>query len=375
MSKTVLLFFAAFISCSSLYAQMHIAGDLFIAPGATVAVASHVTSDTDILGGGRLLMNGNNGIQILNMNGHVVPRLGVANPDNIVLASNAIIGDSLMFISGKIITPVNDLVFSPNAHHDGAGPDKYVVTNGVGLVIKRGLGNGDSFLFPVGNDTGTNNYTPALITNAATQRDIRVLVKDYNASAAIEHNTSSGIDRTWFISSNTAGSAGIALTHNASTEGSLFDHNAAFVTQQLNALGTQWSIGTPSAGTNGGLTHIATLNIPQGITEMNYFSKSSDATASLLAASVSQEQAFLRVIPNPFIDQAILEINATEPGKVHYYITDAVGRAIISGDIDVTKGSNRHALPVEALPPGAYMIHASGPSSGSFVYAATMIKH
>src|SRR5690606_30482485 len=113
------------------------------------------------------------------------------------------------------------------------------------------------------------DYTPARISNSAAARKVTVGVKDYNASDAVIHNGNSGVDRVWYITADEAGDADIELTHNPDAEGTDFDRNAAFVTRQLEADGSRWSIGTPGAG----LQHTGSFTLPSGTDATSYFSK------------------------------------------------------------------------------------------------------
>ena len=161
--------------------------------------------------------------------------------------------------------------------------DAYIVTNGTGVVTKRALANGSSFTYTVGQSAATGaatDYTPATLTNTAgAARDLSTQVKTYANSGSLEGNTTYGIDRTWQITGSTAGTATVALTNNAASEGTNYVRNAAFVTQQVNT--GVWDVAAGGAPTTPNYTHSRSgLTVPvSGLT--SYFSKSSDNNISI----------------------------------------------------------------------------------------------
>lgn len=173
-------------------------------------------------------------------------------------------------------TDLNNAGFTPDPI-PGNAADAYLVTSGTGTVVKEGLANAATFSYPVGQSAGSD-YTPATITNTAAARDISLQVKDYAASGATEANATRGIDRTWQITGSTAGTATVALLNNAASEGTAYDHNAAFVTQQITP--GNWSTGTPSLPGTPNYTQSGTFTVPvSGNT--SYFSKSNDVQSSI----------------------------------------------------------------------------------------------
>ena len=174
--------------------------------------------------------------------------------------------------------------------------DAYVVTNGAGSVSKAGVAaTSGSFSFPVGtsrNSGATTDYTPATVTNtAAATRTLSARVQDYTSSTPVEGNVTTGVNRTWQIQGSAAGTATVALTHNAGTEGSAYMRNAAFITQNTTAGG--WSVGMPMAATTPNYTNTGTFDVPAA-TDGSYFSKSSDAINSLNPFIAASPKVFLQ---------------------------------------------------------------------------------
>lgn len=363
--KYIITLLFPFTCISNITAQLHIAGNVSIDAGGTMSTIGDVYSESDVLGKGRLLLNGF-GAQNLKMDGHLLPLLELDNASGLLLSNNATIGDSLVFTSGKIQLGSSDLVFGTDAKAVGAGNNMYIVTNGTGTVTAQNMAANGSFTFPVGQSDANGDYTPATVTNPGGMRTINVQVKSYAGSQSIVFNPAWGIDRTWQITSDVAGNVLVSLTHNIATEGSFFDRTSAFVTQQQMADGTMWNTGVPSAGTNGGFTHTGTFTIPVGVAEHSYFSKSNDVDSSLGKgeetgiSEIAAATFHAVVIPNPFTDNLQLQIISSRKQKIAYTVTDIIGKVLVYDNLDVRSGMSRFVIPVQAVPAGIYFCNLNG---------------
>ncbi len=194
---------------------------------------------------------------------------------HLVLGSN-----NATFTSAALAVPTTTVPatgsFSNQPANATAFSNAYAVTNGTGTVGKQALATNAAFLFPVGA-TAATDYTPATVTNTAAARNLSARVQSYTASTPVEGNVTRGVNRTWQIAGSTAGTASVALQHNAATEGSAFDRNKAFVTQ-YGANG--WSVGAPMAATTPNYTHTGSFTVPT-TGDATYFSKSSDTVNSI----------------------------------------------------------------------------------------------
>ena len=171
MKLKTLLAGALVLSAGALKAQLYIDNaQLTIQSGASVVVQGDVTSNSNILGDGKLVMKGTAG-QNVNMNGNLIPNLEVDNTSNVTLTGNTQVGNSLTFTNGKIIAGDNNLILGATATVTGAADSKFVVTAGNGRVVKNSLGS-TAFTFPVGNSATT--YNPVTISNAGTSDNIGV---------------------------------------------------------------------------------------------------------------------------------------------------------------------------------------------------------
>lgn len=235
------------------------------------------------------LIDGNNSLNAINVNIELYNAANMILTD-IIKPSDAaaagwddnmgnagmLIGGNFNFgvANGDVILGNYDLRTASGSTLSGYQADRFVVTNGNGhLVHNSYTGN---FVFPVGIAEG--DYTPAAVNNNASN-SIHVLVQDYATSPSSESSTA-GIDRSWQIFGDNAGTITLALTNDAGTEGVAYARNNAFITQQI-AAGV-WDVVAGRMPTAPDYTHSrSNLIIPAAGTATSYFSKSSDSVISL----------------------------------------------------------------------------------------------
>src|SRR4029079_11778949 len=100
---------AATVFCNMASAQLFIDQATFtIQAGATVTVQGDVTSNTDIQGTGKIILNGSAN-QNVNMGGFTIPNLEINNTANVTLTGNAIVSGDILFTNGKVLLGANTL--------------------------------------------------------------------------------------------------------------------------------------------------------------------------------------------------------------------------------------------------------------------------
>lgn len=203
----------------------------------------------------------------------------IDNANGVSLTGNTRLTNQVKFTKGHIFLNNFDLVLGAFASLNNYDVTKHVVTNGTGVLTKEAIANAASFIFPV-SIAGTD-YTPATVTNTVATRNLSVQVKDYASSAAIESTfVTKGMDRTWQITSNTAGSANVILQHNAAsntngtgTNESAFNNVYAYVSQQQTP--GVWS--QSCTGINGGvpisINTGTNFNVPNSVNTTAFFTK------------------------------------------------------------------------------------------------------
>jgi hypothetical protein len=164
----------AIAGATSAKAQLYINNaQLTIQSGASVVVQGDVTSNADILGAGKVVLNGTAN-QNVDMGGYTIPNLEMNNTANATLVSDVKIGSSLLFTNGKIITGNNNVTLADVATVSGMGTSKFIETSGTGQVFKSLTANVTSNEIPVGVGT---SYRPAFITTSATYSSAKVGVR------------------------------------------------------------------------------------------------------------------------------------------------------------------------------------------------------
>lgn len=157
----ILLLFLALQSPAQLFIN---GGTFFIDVGAVVSVQGDVTSNIDITGTGKLLLNGT-AAQNLNMGSHTIPNLEVNNTNNAVLTGACRIGSTMVFTNGKVWAGNYNFLLGASATVTGAGAGKFVTTNGTGFCQKEVTADFAALILPVGVGA---DYLPVSLTNSGS---------------------------------------------------------------------------------------------------------------------------------------------------------------------------------------------------------------
>ncbi|MCW5917663.1 MAG: hypothetical protein KIS82_09990 [Ferruginibacter sp.] len=185
-------------------------GQLTIESGASVVVQGNITSNTNILGDGKIVLKGSSAQQV-DMSNFIIPRLEIDNVSNASLVSGLKIGSELIFTNGNLSIGNNDMTLLAPATVTNPANNKFVVTDGTGKMIKSSLGS-TAFTFPVGNAAVA--YNPVSISNAGTVDDIGVRA---NANVLVNGNSGASItkevvDASWDISEAINGGSNLSIT-------------------------------------------------------------------------------------------------------------------------------------------------------------------
>lgn len=171
---TFLLLIAGVLTASNLHAQLTVSGaQLFIQSGAVITVQGDVTGNTDILGPGKILLQGSAN-QNVNMNGFTIPVLEINNASGATLTGNTRIGTTLTFTAGKIKTANFNLTLSNTLTFTGTGTNKFIETTGTGQVFKELTANVSANEIPVG---AGSSYRPAFLTTSGTYSSAKIGVR------------------------------------------------------------------------------------------------------------------------------------------------------------------------------------------------------
>lgn len=168
-----------------------LSAQVFVSPGTNIKIVAGTTvsssQDVTVSNNGVLRIDGNlvlkgnftnqnleinHGIGTLSFAGNQTQTLAgptsigsiiVNNASGLILDGNTILTDSLVFQSGNIRLGASNLLLGTNATIQGIpSSTKMIVTNGSGYLQKAFSGSG-TFSFPIGDEAGTNDYSPAHI--------------------------------------------------------------------------------------------------------------------------------------------------------------------------------------------------------------------
>lgn len=204
----VLLFSVAVLSGKFTTAQLNInSAQFFIESGATVTVQGDLTSNTSILGTGKILLKGSAN-QNVSMNGNTIPNLELDNAANATLTSAAIIGTDLLFTNGSLLLGANNLTIASGATITSPSSAKFVITNGAGMLKKNALAG--SFLFPVG--ASASEYNPLTLDNTGGTSDNFTVRANPNVLVdGVNPATSDFANASWTVAEDVAGGSNLTL--------------------------------------------------------------------------------------------------------------------------------------------------------------------
>jgi hypothetical protein len=168
--RTVLLPILSFLVLST-NAQLVIDdATFFIGEGAVVTVQGNLTSNVAIQAGGsgatlgKIQLKGS-GVQQINTNGFVIPRLEIDNTSNATLTGDVRVSSLLEFTNGKFQLGTANFIIEDGTVISGAGASKFLETNGSGQARRLVGANVADKVIPVGSGT---SYTPFMYTTTGS---------------------------------------------------------------------------------------------------------------------------------------------------------------------------------------------------------------
>jgi len=175
----------------------------------TLAIAGNVTNNAvaDMLStaatGSAIVLSGTTSQTLggTTASGFTLPNLTVNNPAGIVLAKNTQVNGSMTFTSGLVDIGTNNFTFGPVATVAGTpSATSMLVATGSGQALKSWSGAG-SFTFPVGDNTGTAEYSPITLnfTAGAFAPGANAGVNLVNAAFVDPYISVSYLNRYWNV--------------------------------------------------------------------------------------------------------------------------------------------------------------------------------
>ncbi|HRP44662.1 MAG TPA: hypothetical protein PLU27_07845 [Ginsengibacter sp.] len=140
-------------------------------------------------------------------------------------------GTGTSFTNGLLEISNNDLTFNTSSSYTSAGIGSFIVADGSGKVIKNFNAPG-SFTFPIGDNTGTAEYSPATINLTSVTETVPVSINLRNSNHASNNSPTNYLNRYWSV-----------------TASGTYTGNADFIYTDADIVGTESSLIT--AGWNG----------------------------------------------------------------------------------------------------------------------------
>jgi len=270
-------------------------------------VGNFVNNGSLIDSGGLMVMNGI-APQTLNA-GNYNGKLRINSANNVTLANNLLVNDSLQFTNGRIILGAFNITIGNSGLISGASSNMYIVTNGSGTLTINNIGLGgksSAVLFPVGHNTA--NYNPITITNTSTADNYSVRAQNgayrnyiNNVPVLSTQVTSSVVGVSWIVNEALAGgsNATIDFQWNINQELSGFIRLICYITRYN---GTNWLPGStglaggpfvgPYTRSLAGITSFGVFNVASGTTlpvEMVDFTAKAASSSALLNWTTAAE--------------------------------------------------------------------------------------
>lgn len=168
-------------------------GTLNFAPASAGTVKLNGTANQAISGTGTITTNANSTLEI-------------NNPDDVTLNNTITVYGTIKLTSGLLILgPTNLSLGTTGAISGTPSENNMIVATGTGQLFKSfATGFTGSFVFPIGDNNGTKEYSPVTLTftNASFGTGNSVGVNVVNSDYPLDPNTGSFLNRYWNISQN-----------------------------------------------------------------------------------------------------------------------------------------------------------------------------
>lgn len=259
-------------------AQTSLKNDLVLTAGTFNARGYAITTSGNWTNNGGTFIHGNNTVNLIGSS-KTIGGSSSTTFYNLTLNGATALGvattvTDTMSLGSHLTLGVYDLIIGSSGIFLGYSDTTFVVTDSIGKVTQNSLGSGSVLgkqVFPVGHSASSTVYTPIIINNTGTTRDISVCIGHGRLASGTtgSASTSHAIDKTWNVSSSGPGySVTLTVQWDVSRELSNFTRSNSYIGHHN---GSSWDTGiTSSAATNvSGTIYTQTRS---GITSFSPFS-------------------------------------------------------------------------------------------------------
>ncbi|OYU83765.1 MAG: hypothetical protein CFE24_09765 [Flavobacterium sp. BFFFF2] len=237
----------------------------------------------------------------------------------VTLNGDVTVSGTLLFISGKITTTINNLVITSTGSISGAGTNTgWVLGN---LIKQTNAGASPSFVYEIGD---SNSYTPLTLTfsgntTAAGALGVRTNIGDHVGIATSGIDGSKSVNKTWTLTNvNLAGFGSYnALFMYSSADVDSGSNFANYIVRQFD--GTAWSAVT----TTGVIT-----DLQASATGLSAFGDFAIGEFDPLAVHSATKELF-RVYPNP-VSNGAMQIDNSDNLALTVELFDVLGNKVLS---------------------------------------------
>jgi len=271
--------------------------------------------------------------------------LHIFNPDGVTLHESRTIPGQLTLTEGRLILGDNHLTLGENSPNIAGSPSSanMVVTSGTG-ELRKIFSSAGGFLFPVGETTGTAEFSDVQITvnsadalNSTTYVGIRVVDADHPANAAVNR-----ISRYWSVSSNAT---------NLNYDGT-FQYLPGDVVGNINMLGGYLYSNESAAATATQLSNGAINQITEtAITGTGLISASTFTPTGL---HKEKSIAGLNIYPNPVKHKLIFDFDLKAYKEIQISVLKSTGEVLLREQADPM---TYKALDVSSYTAGIYFVN------------------
>lgn len=322
----------------------YVGGNITVASGATLQQTN--TAGTLV----KLVLNGTGSDQVITNNGTITSGVIIEvnkASNNVKFGSDLTFNGSLTLTAGKIVLGANNLILGATSTVSGASAASYIVQDGTGELRKTFTADG-SFTFPLGNPTGTAEYSPLAITlSGGTYSSAYVAAKVNNSKYSLNGSATDYLNRYWTVSATgitgyTATVTGTYLaTDVAGTEANLYG----------GVYGTSWTAlpavnATAHTFTGTGLTALGVFTAG----ELNAMSGLTSITITLLPEGYANNYATNLAFPTEVFTVHVA--SASSPYADIESHTMSINPATLSGTVVFT-----------TLNSGTYYLYITHPNS------------
>ncbi|MGC4021641.1 MAG: hypothetical protein QM734_06715 [Cyclobacteriaceae bacterium] len=217
-------------------------GSLSQSSGANLTLSGSSTLSTlnATNSGNTVIFNGTT--QTINVGTYYNLTISQSGATNASLAGSTSVNGALTFTSGNILLGSSNLSFGASATISGGSSSSMIIVSGAGLV-KKTFSSASSFVFPIGENTGSTDYSPITVAPTAGSFPADVSVSVIDAKHPNNASATNYLTRYWNVLSTnpiTVNLSGTYLGSAADINGTEANASSAQLDGTFSQLSNPW---------------------------------------------------------------------------------------------------------------------------------------